>query len=274
MFVQKKKYWILIFAVFALLQCKAFFLNAAEPVPYELQGIGIDEKLGATLDLNTPFLDEKGEKKELKAFFDGKRPVIVTLVYYECPNLCGLLLKGFLDSLKTFPWSVGEQFDVVTLSIDPKEGPELAAAKKKNILEIYTRPSAEKGWHFLTGSEADVRKVASTLGFNYRYDAEEKQYAHAAGIFILTPEGKLSRVLYGISFSLRDLKLALLEASQGKIGTVVDRLLMFCYHYDPKGRKYALLAVNLMKVAGAVTIFGLVIFLSVSLIKNKKRFRS
>jgi len=267
---KKRNYRVLIFAVFVLLQCSSFF-KAAEPVPYELQGIGIDEKLGASLDLNTSFLDEKGEKKSLKDFFDGKRPVIFTFVYYECPNLCGLLLKGFLDSLKVFPWTVGEQFDVVTLSIDPKETPELAAAKKKSVLEIYTRPTAEKGWHFLTGTEADIRKVTSALGFKYRYVPEEQQYAHAAGIFVLTPEAKLSRVLYGISFPARDLKLALLEASQGKIGSVVDRLLMFCYHYDPQGRKYALLAVNLMKVAGAITVFGLIIFLSVSLIKNKMR---
>jgi len=244
-------------------------LHAAEPIPPELQEVGIDEQLGKGLSLDLPFKDEKGEGVTLRKYFDGK-PVLLTLIYYSCPNLCNFLLNGLVDALKMMPWTVGDRFKMVSVSIDPKEGPEQAAAKKKSYLESYGRPSAETGWHFLTGAEAEIKKLAGEVGFRYKYDPQQKQYAHAAAVFVITPEGKISRYLWGIQFSPRDVRLSLLEATQGKIGNAVDRFLMFCYRYDPQGRKYALMATNLMKLGGVVTVVGLTVFLIV-LGRGKKK---
>lgn len=235
----------------------AFTLHAAESLPPELEGIGIDEKAGAPISLDLEFTGEAGERTPLKKFFDGKKPVILSLAYYSCPTLCGFIFNGVVTGLKNLAWSSGKEFEWVNVSIDPKETPELAAAKKQNYLAEYGRSGAEKGWHFLTGDEADIQKLASEVGFHYRYDAEEKQYAHAAGIFIVSPEGKLSRTLYGIDYPARDLRLALTEASQGKIGSVVDRLMLFCYRYDPKAKRYSLYAANLMRAGGVLTVLGL-----------------
>lgn len=235
--------------------------NAAESIPPELEGIGVLENLGHPIPLDLVFKDEQGKEVKLQDYFKPNRPVIITMVYYECPNLCGFLLNGFTDSLKEFPWSPGKEFEVLTISINPTEGPELAQGKKDSVLKAYGRAGVENGWHFLTGNEEASKKLSEALGFKYRYDAEEKQYAHSAAIFVITPDGKISRYLYGIQFPVRDLKFSLIEATQGKIGSVVDKLLMFCYHYDPKGRKYALMATNLMKIGGAVMVLFMAIFL-------------
>jgi protein SCO1/2 len=172
--------------------------------------------------------------------------------------LCGFLADGLLKSLKTLDWTAGEQFEIVTVSIHPKEDPALATQKKINFLNHYNRPQAASGWHFLTGQEDQIKKLANELGFGYRYDTAEKQYAHSAALFILTPQGKISRYLYGIEFSNKDLRFALLEASNGKIGTVVDRLLLFCFRYDPQTRKYSVYLTRLMKAGcgATVLIFG------------------
>lgn len=263
-----KKIFLLLSLIFLNFQLNPSCLYTAESIPPELEGIGVDEKLGSSVNLDAVFRDEQGKEVKLQQFFDAKHPVILTLVYYGCPNLCGFLLNGFVDSLKKFLWSPGKEFKIVTVSIDPSEKAELAAQKKEALLNMYQREGAKEGWHFLTGEESDIKKLSNEVGFKYRYDDQEKQYAHAAVIFILTPDGKISRYLYGIEFNPRDLKLSLLEATQGKIGTVVDKLLMFCFHYDPKGRKYALMATNLMKVGGAITIMGLFVFLWVQLRKK------
>jgi protein SCO1/2 len=236
--------------------------KAAEPLPYELEGVGVEEHLGRQIPLNLEFKDETGQVVSLKKYFDGK-PVLLTLVYYECPNLCNFLLNGLVESLKQMPWTVGDQFNIISLSIDPNEGPELAEKKKKAYLNSYGRPQAASGWHFLTGSEAPIKELADTVGFKYKYDADQKQFAHTAVVFVITPDGKLSRYLPGIQFFPRDVKLSLLEATEGKIGNVVDRFLMFCYHYDPKGKKYALMATNLMKLGGGITVAGLALLLIV-----------
>ncbi len=235
------------------------FVFSAESLPVELQEVGLEEHLGNFVSPSIPFRDEKNQPVLLGDFFDKTHPVILNLVYFECPNLCGFLLNGLMDSLNKMNWSVGDQFQMVTVSIDPTEDAPLASQKKQNYLKAYHRPSAEQGWHFLTGKEADIKKLAAEVGFKYKYDEDQKQYAHGAVIFILTPEGKISRYLYGIQFNPQDVKLALLEASKGKIGNLVDRFLMFCYHYDPKGRQYALYAVNMMKIAAALTVIGIVI---------------
>lgn len=231
---------------------------AAEPVPYELQEVRIEEHLGETISLDREFIDESGQTVSLQSFFNGTNPVILNLVYYECPNLCNFLLNGLTKALSQLEWTAGDQFQIVTISIDPAEDATLARQKKETYLHrLYQRPEAADGWHFLTGSEKNIGLLAEELGFYYRYDEEQDQYAHAAAIYILTPGGEISRYLYGIEFNPRDIRLALLEASEGKIGNAVDKLLLFCYHYDPKGRKYSLFALRLMKLGGAIAVLGL-----------------
>ncbi|MDP2600563.1 MAG: SCO family protein [Deltaproteobacteria bacterium] len=234
-----------------------FSIRAAEPVPTELQGVGVTPKLGEMLPLDLTFQNEHGETVALGSFFKEKKPVILALVYYECPNLCTFLLNGAIEGLQKVPMSIGQEFDFVAVSINPQETPALALQKKEAYLKEYGRPQASQGWHFLVGQEENIQKLAASVGFQYRYDEQEKQYAHAAALFIATPEGKVARVLQGIQFNPRDLRLALVESSEGKIGTFTDQVLLFCFRYDPKASKYGLFASNLMKGAGAATLLGL-----------------
>ncbi len=234
-------------------------LESPKGIPSELKEAGITEHLGSSVSIEElSFKDERGKTVHLSDYFNKGRPVLLNLVYYECPNLCGFLLNGLMTSLKKMSWTAGEKFEIVTVSIHPGETPDLARGKKEAYLQAYGRPQAQSGWHFLTGEETQLKKLASQVGFGYRYDLQEKQYAHSAAIFILTPAGKISRYLYGIEFSERDLKLALLEASSGKIGTVVDRFLLFCYRYNPQTRKYSVYLTQLMQAGcgGTVVIFG------------------
>lgn len=228
--------------------------HAGQPLPMEFEGVGIKENLGAQVSLSTlHFKNESGQEVALSSLFKPGKPVILNLVYYKCPSLCGLVLNGLLDGLKKFAWNVGDKFQVITLSIDPTEGPDLAKKKKDNFLSAYGRRGAEQGWSFLTGREEDIKSLATQIGFGYRYDEIQKQYAHGAAIFVLTAEGKISRYLYGIEYPEQSLRLALLEASNGKIGTIVDRILLFCYRYDPQARNYAFYAMNIVRfVTGAL----------------------
>ncbi|MBI3017751.1 MAG: SCO family protein [Deltaproteobacteria bacterium] len=229
-------------------------LHAAESIPVELKDVGIEEHLGQSISLDLSFTNEEGQLIPLRNYFDGKRPVILTLGYYTCPNICHYLLDGFSQSVQKLSWSVGNQFEVVSVSIHPGETPQVALAKKQKM-------KAPDSWHFLVAKEDQVQKLAQEVGFHYKYDTDQKEYAHSAAIFILTPDGKISRYLYGIQFRSLDLRLSLLEASQGKIGNVVDKLLLFCYHYDPKGRKYSILATKLMAGAGGLTVLGICLLL-------------
>ena len=234
-------------------------LVRAEEVPYELKGVGITEHLGSDVSIgDLHFKNDTGEDVALSKFFQSGRPVILALVYYECPNLCNMLLNGLTETLKNLDWTPGERFDIVAVSINPKETPELAAKKKASYLRVYDRAQGAVGWHFLTGEESQIRKLASQVGFGYHYDEREKQYAHASAIYVLTPEGKISRYLYGIEFKPKDMKLALLEASNGKIGSVVDRFVLFCYHYDPKTRSYSMVINRVMTASctGTALFFG------------------
>jgi protein SCO1/2 len=202
------------------------------------------------------FTDEKGQKIAFDSFLHrGFKPILLNFVYFECPNLCGFFLNGLLDGLKAFDWTVGDRFEVVTISINPKEGPDLAAAKKDSIMKAYGRPQGAAGWHFLTGDEASIKRLASQVGFGYRYDEKQKQYAHSEAAIVLTPEGQVSRYLYGITFEPKDLKLSLLEASNGKIGSVIDRVFLFCYHYDPSSRGYSLAVMRIMQAGSTGSIF-------------------
>jgi len=229
--------------------------------PTVLSAAGIVERLGAKIDLPSfSFKDESGTLVPLATYF-GSKPVILNFVYFECPNLCSAMLNGFMNSLKRFDWTPGDQFEIVTVSIDPREGPALAAAKKAKYLANYARPGAEKGWHFLTGTESELRRLASTVGFGYQWDEKEKQYMHSAGLFVMTPDGTLSRLLYGIDFNAKQLKLSLLEASRGKIGTVVEKLLLYCYRYDPNSRTYSFYISKIMQAGGALTVLILAVWL-------------
>jgi protein SCO1/2 len=230
--------------------------------PELLKDVGIDQKLNDSISLDLAFRDEAGRPVTLGQFFAGK-PVVLSLVYYYCPMLCTQVLNGMERSLRDVPMDIGKQFSIVTVSIDPTERPALAAAKRALYTGLYGRPGATEGWHFLTGDEPQIKQLANAVGFRYAYDAQSKQFAHASAIMILTPEGRISRYLYGIQYSARDLRLGLVEASEGKIGTPVDQILLFCYHYDPATGKYSLLISRILKAAGVFTILviGIGIFL-------------
>jgi protein SCO1/2 len=228
--------------------------------PRVLVDVGIDQKLNDQVPLNLTFRDEAGRTVQLNEYF-GEKPVILALVYYECPMLCTQVLNGLLTSLKGVPLDVGKQFNVVTVSINPRESSGLAANKKRVYVGLYGRPGATEGWHFLTGDDAPIKALAQSVGFRYAYDKDSDQFAHATGIMVLTPKGKISRYFYGIDYAARDLRLSLVEASNNKIGSPVDQILLFCYHYDPTTGKYGLVVANVMRLAALATILIMGTFL-------------
>lgn len=229
----------------------------AAQVPDEFKKTGITEKLGQSVPLETSLVDETGKPVKLTRYFNQGRPIVLALVYYRCPNLCTFVLNGILDTLKKLTIMPGKEFELITLSIDPREKSELAAEKKSAYLMSYGKPDAAQGWHFLTGQETEIRRIADAVGFGYQYDAQSNQYGHSAAIFVLTSEGKISRYLYGIEYKPRDFKLSVVEASQGRVGTVIDRLVMFCYRYDPHSRGYSLVVSQIMKLGSLLMILGL-----------------
>jgi protein SCO1/2 len=235
-----------------------------EALPKDLEGVGITEHAGARLPLDLEFTDEDGKPVRLARFFPGDRPVILTLGYYRCPMLCTLVLNSLVDGLKDLPWTPGQQFEIVTVSIDPTETPTLAKLKKQNYLADYGRPGAAAGWHFLTGREENIRKLAEAVGFGYRYVEERGQYAHPAAIFVVTPDGRMAKYLYGVLYQPKTLRLALAEAGQGKIGTTTDQLLLYCFHYDAQEGRYVLAASNIMRLGGAATALVVGLWLAVS----------
>jgi len=224
--------------------------------PQVLRDVGFDQRLGAQVPLDLPFRDEAGRDVHLGDYFTGK-PVILVLAYYRCPRLCTLVLNGVMESLQELAFKAGDEFQVVAVSFDARETPEIAAAKKAAYLERYGRPGSEAGWHFLTGDQPAIDRLTEAVGFRYHYDAQQDQFAHASGVVVLTPGGKISRYFYGIRYEPRDLRLALVEASQNKIGSVVDQLLLLCYHYDPARGRYAATVVNLVRLGGVLTVLAL-----------------
>jgi protein SCO1/2 len=225
-----------------------------QQTPPQLDGVRIEEKLGKFVDLNLTFVGTDGYEKPLKTFFQG-RPVILNLVYYNCPMLCNLVLNGQVDVMRQIPWTPGEEYDIVTITIDPNESWDLAKKKQAIYLSSFDRPAP--GWHFLADHQDNVRKLADQVGFYYKYDPRIGQYAHAAAMIILTPEGKVSRYLYGVKYKARDVRLALTEAGESKIGKAtmaMDRLMLFCYKYDPQAGSYVLFATNVMRGGGALTV--------------------
>lgn len=245
--------------------------QASNAKPKELDGVGIDEKLGITLDMALKFKNEKGEDVTLGQFYDGKHPVIVSLVYYSCPGLCNFHLNGLTDGLKGLDWNPGEKFQILAISFDAKENSELAANKKKSYMNIYNRPGAEAGWHFLTADQATIAALTSSVGFKFKWNEKEKEWAHASAAIVTTPKGIVSRYLGGIIFEAKDLKLALNEATNGKIGNIVDNFLLYCFHYDPQANKYSLAAFNLVRLGGVVIIFILMLWLLPFWFRNRKQ---
>src|SRR5579872_3423417 len=240
----------------------ATIVSAQSPYgrPAVLQNVGIDQKLNAQVPMDLKFTDQT---VQLAQYF-GQKPVVLALVYYSCPMLCDMILDGTLAGLKQVTeLSAGKDFDVVAVSFDPRDTPQVAADKKKTYVERYRRPTGNQGWHFLTGTEQATKALADSVGFHYAFDKTTGQYAHASAIMILTPGGKVSQYYYGIKFPERDLRLALVQASANKIGSLTDQLLLFCYHYDPSQGKYTLLVTNVLRAAGLSTVLALGLFLTV-----------
>ncbi len=243
----------------------------ANVLPKQLETVDVEEHLGEMLPLDVKLKDHEGNDVLLGDYFKSGRPVVLNLVYYGCPMLCGLVLNGLAKGVGKLEYLPGKEFEVVTISIDPEENSELAAQKRASILEEAKREDAGEGWVFHTAEESEVRRLADALGFQYHWVEKEQQWAHPAVIFIASPEGKISRYLYGIEFPPGNLKLALLDASQGKVGSTIDRLLLFCYHFDDDSKEYVLFAQRLMRAGGAVTLVGLGAFLLINRRRNASR---
>jgi protein SCO1 len=224
--------------------------------PRILTDVGFDQRLGETVPLDAVFRDEAGRAVRLGDFF-GRRPVVLSLAYYECPMLCTVTLNGLASALDVVSFDPGKEFEVVTVSFEPRETPALAAAKKAAYLRRYKREGAAAAWHFLTGDAASIRRLTEAVGFKYAWDEATKQYAHASGVMVLTPDGRLARYLYGVEYAPKDLRLAIFEAAQGRILSPVDRLLLYCYHYDPTLGRYGRSVVALLRVGGVLTLAGL-----------------
>ncbi len=228
--------------------------------PPLLENVGIEQRLDAQVPADLMFRDETGKTVKLGDYF-GRKPLIMNLVYYNCTMLCGEALAGLSGAMRLVKFDVGNEFDVITVSFDPRETPELATSKKKDYVQRYGRPGAAAGWHFLTGPAESINALTKAVGFQYKYDEKSQQFAHATAIMVLTPQGRISRYFYGVDFPPKDLRLGLVEASQNKIGNAVDAVLLYCYHYNAEQGKYGAIVGNILRLAAAVTILFLGIFL-------------
>ena len=239
--------------------------------PAMLRGVGVDQRLNAQLPLEARFLDEAGQSVRLGEYFRGK-PVVLALVYYQCPMLCNMEMTGLAESLKKVPMQPGRDFQFVAISFDQRDTPALAAVKKATVIKTYGRAGVEGGMHFLTGRDAEIKQVTDAAGFHFAWDRITSQFAHASAVMLVTPEGKMSRYFYGIKYSERDLRLGLVEASNNQIGSPTDQVLLFCFHYDPSTGKYGLAIINLLRVLGSATALGLGAFVLV-MFKRERRWR-
>lgn len=236
--------------------------GAENVLPHQLENVGITEKPGARIDPSLVFTNEAGEKVTLGDYFKRGKPVMLSLAYYNCPNLCNYHLNGVKDALREMNWTPGNEFEYLVVSIDAKETPDLAADKKANYMKAYGRVGAEKGWHFLVGEQASIDALADSVGFKFRWDEEGKQWAHSAAAIILTPSGEISRYLFGVYFEPQTMRLSLVEAGQGNVGSLVDKLILYCFHYDPKASKYTLYAMNVMRGGAILIVLALLAFMT------------
>jgi protein SCO1/2 len=225
--------------------------------PPVLSKTGIDQRLDNQVPLNLEFKDESGRAVKLAEYFGQDKPIVLSLVYYNCPQLCTQVLTGLLGTLKTLPMSPGKEFISLSVSIDPREKPELAMTKKMEYIHRLDRPGVAEGWHFLTGEEPAIQELARSVGFRYVWDPVSQQYAHASGIMVITPQGRVSRYFYGIEYAPRDLRFGVIEASEGKIGSVADQIILYCYQYDPERGSYGLVVMRLLRIFGGMTLVSL-----------------
>lgn len=241
-----------------------------------IKTVGFDQKLDSQLPLDLTFTDESGASQRLDTYFpkNGKKPVVLTFVYFECPMLCTQVLNGFVRALKPLGLKPGDDFEILTVSIDPRDTPELAAKKKANYVESLGRPEAAKGWHFLTGDDASIAKLADAAGFRFMWDPEIQQFAHPGGLVVITPEGRVSRYFFDVEFSPRDLRLSLVEAAREEIGSLTDRFLLLCYHYDPTTGKYGLVITNIIRLLCLLTVAGMGSYMFVMLRRERRLTRA
>ncbi len=242
-------------------------------LPEALQSIGIEQKLGDKLPMDVELKDEDGRAVKLGDYFSKGKPVIIAFVYYECPMLCNQVLNGLTGSLKGINFDAGKDFDVLAISFDARENdkPELAKNKKAGYVERYGRQGSENGWHFLTGSQASIDQVTKAAGFSYKWDEKSNQFAHAGGIMITTPDGKLARYLYGIDYAPKDLKFGLMESAESRVGNPAEQLLLYCYHYDPSTGKYGLAILNVIRLGAIATLIGMGAMALVFWRRNKRK---
>ena len=223
----------------------------------QLENVSFKQKLNTQLPLDTRFKDENGRDVTLRQYFDGKRPVVLAFVYYSCPMLCTQIMNGVSRAIKVLPFTPGQDFDVVFISFDPRDKPETAAAKKTALLNYWSTQNQSGAWHFLTGEEPEIKRVTSAAGFFYMWDPRSQQYAHLSGVLVLTPDGRLSRYFYGVEYSPKELRLALVESGEGHVGSAVDELLLYCFHYDPSQGRYSLMVMNLVRLGGIMTVLAI-----------------
>ena len=244
----------------------------ASAIPAPLREIGFDQNLNGSLPLDVPLVDETGKSVRLGEYF-GARPVVLVFAYYDCPMLCTQVINGLSSALGILTLDPGKDFEIVVVSFDPRDTPAHAAAKKAVYLERYHRPGADRSWHFLTGSQTSIDAVTNAAGFRYVWDEHTKQFAHPTGAIVLTKEGRLARYLFGIEYGARDLRFAIIEASAGRVGTPVDSLLLYCYHYDPSTGRYGFIVMRAVRIAGATTVLALGVFIAL-MVREERRGRS
>ena len=244
---------------------------AADPIPIALADVGIEEHLGTSVDGSISFRDETGKAVTLNDYFSKSKPILLNFAYFHCPMLCGLVQSGMVQGLKPLNWTPGKEYEILTVSIDSREGPEQAKPVKDHLLEELDKPGADSGWYVLTGDRKAIASLTSATGFKFSYMADRNEFAHGAGLIFLTPDGKVSRYLYGVAFSPHDLRLALLDASEGKSLSLGNKLLLFCYHYDSNSKGYVLFALKFMEVGGFVILGLLALFVAFIWRLEKKR---
>lgn len=245
--------------------------QVADNKPAELQRIEVEEHLGGYIPLYLNFTNNEGQLVSLNSYFHRDKPVIVVLAYYTCPMLCTMVLNGLGDCIRDLNLEPRKDYEILTISIDPRESADLAAAKKNNYVNYVGKPAVADGWTFFVGEQNAIDSLAKSLGFHYYYDEKQKQFAHPAVVFVLSPDGEITRYLYGLEFKPKDLRFALLEAAQGKIGTTIDKIILYCYHYDPSAKGYVLFAAKLMRAGGAATVLLLALFLGIFWLRELRK---
>jgi len=239
--------------------------------PKELKHVGVDEHLDGQIPLDATFRDETGSMVQLNKYFDGKRPALFILAYHSCPVLCGMVQNAAATAMKEIPWTVGKEYDLVVISIDPRDTPETASQKKASILAAYGRPGAESGAHYLVGDKTQIDRVANAIGFQYEYDERQGQYGHPAVVMLAKPNGQMARYLYGLEYDPRDLRIGLLEAANGHSISTIEQVILYCYHYDPQDGKYTLMATRVMQLSGFATVLALGSFLGLMWTRERRR---